>query len=433
MPLYEGDGNLSRWNCVKRIKSEQNLHLYCGRESSYGMIHTNYIMLSYGRKLQKGKRMDLNKSNIKKILGIITFTLVLLSLLMNMGRVLSFLSFLWGILFPFVLGGAIAFILNIPMTAIEKKLFPQNGKIARSLSLVLSLAGVLAVITIVIVVVIPQLGKTFDSISAGMVTFLPQMQKWLEELFRDWDVVEAYIESLEFDWMSWLNGVKDFALSGAGSVVSYTMSATMTVINGIVTFFISFVFSLYLLIQKETLGRQCNKVICALFPQKAVEKISHICSLSHRIFSNFITGQCLEALILGMMFLVSMTIFRMPYALLVGVLIAFTALIPMVGAFIGCVVGAFLILMVNPMQAVFFVILFLVLQQIEGNLIYPHVVGNSVGLPSIWVLFAVTVGGKLMGIAGMLIFIPLMSVIYALFRDWVNQRIKDASFARKKK
>ena len=368
--------------------------------------------------------MDLNKSNIKKILGIITFTLVLLALLMNMGKVQSFLVFLWGILFPFVLGGVIAFILNIPMTAIEKKLFPKGGKSARPLSLVLSILFVFALIAIVIVVVIPQLGKTFDSVSAGMADFLPEMQKWLEGVFRDWDMVEAYIKSLDFDWKSWLNGVKDFALSGAGSVVSYTMSATMTVINGVMTFFIALVFSLYILIQKETLNRQCSKVMRVFLPPKAVEKVCYVCSLSHRIFSKFITGQCLEALILGMMFVVSMTIFRMPYALLVGVLIAFTALIPMVGAFIGCAVGAFLILMVNPMQAVFFVILFLVLQQIEGNLIYPHVVGNSVGLPSIWVLFAVTVGGKLMGIAGMLIFIPLMSVIYALFREWVNQRAR---------
>lgn len=370
--------------------------------------------------------MDLNKNNIKKILGIITFTLVLLALLLNMGAVGAWLAFMWGILFPFVLGGAIAFILNLPMAAIEKKLFSKakNKKAARPVSLVLSILCVFAVIAIVIVVVIPQLGKTFDSISEGMATFLPEAQKWLEELFRDWDMVETYIESLEFDWTGWLEAVKDFALSGAGSVVSYTMSATVKVINGVMTFFIAFVFAIYILMQKETLARQCLKTVRAFFPEQAVEKMCHICVLSHRTFSRFITGQCLEALILGSMFVVSMTIFRLPYALLVGVLIAFTALIPMVGAFIGCVVGAFLILMVNPMQAVFFVILFLVLQQIEGNLIYPHVVGNSVGLPSIWVLFAVTVGGKLMGIVGMLIFIPLMSVLYALFREWVNQRSK---------
>lgn len=366
--------------------------------------------------------MELNKENVKKILCIITFTLVLLSLLMNMGAVKSYLGFLWGILFPFVMGSAIAFILNIPMAAIEQKLFKKPSKAARPLSLVLSILLVFAVLAIVIVVVIPQLGKTFDSISAGMVTFLPQMQKWLEQVFKDWEGIVSYIESMEFDWMGWLKSIKDFALSGAGSVFSYTMSATMMVINGVMTFFIAFVFAIYILIQKETLGRQFMKVFTALLPKKAVDKITYVCTLSHRTFSKFITGQCLEALILGAMFFVSMTVVRLPYALLIGVLIAFTALIPMVGAFIGCGVGAFLILMVDPMKAVFFVALFLVLQQIEGNLIYPHVVGNSVGLPSIWVLFAVTVGGKLMGIVGMLIFIPLTSVVYSLFRDWINKR-----------
>lgn len=390
------------------------------------------------------------------MIGIITFTLVLLALLMNLGAVKSYMMFLWGILFPFIMGAVIAFILNIPMTAIEKKLFRVNGenaavpvetqqaehaenpsgregktkntltkiknKMARPVSMVLSILFVLAIITIVLVVVIPQLGKTIDSVSAGMAEFWPKAQEWLEEIFGDRKEIMDYIDSLEFDWQGWLNQIKDFALSGAGNVISYTMSATMMVINGVMTFFIAFIFSLYVLMQKENLSRQCKKVINAFFSQKVVDKICYICSLSHKTFSRFITGQCLEALILGTMFFISMTIFRLPYALLVGVLIAFTALIPIVGAFIGCFVGAFLILMVNPMQAVFFVILFLVLQQIEGNLIYPHVVGNSVGLPSIWVLFAVTVGGKLFGIAGMLMFIPLMSVLYTLFREWVNKR-----------
>lgn len=252
---------------------------------------------------------------------------------------------------------------------------------------------------------------------------LPKIQKWLEQTFQDQEEIVDYIKNLEFDWQNWLNTIKDFAWSGAGSVLSYTMSATMMVVNGVMTFFIAFIFALYILIQKENLGRQGKKLITAVFPKKVVEKILSVCSLSYKTFSKFITGQCLEALILGMMFFVCMTIFRLPYALLVGVLIAFTALIPIVGAFIGCFVGAILILMVNPMQAVFFVILFLILQQVEGNLIYPHVVGSSVGLPSIWVLFAVTVGGKLMGIAGMLIFIPLVSVLYSLLREWVNHRI----------
>jgi len=368
--------------------------------------------------------MDLNKDNVKKILGIITFTLVLLAVLLNLAAVKTQLAFLWGIVFPFALGGAIAFILNIPMTAIEKQARRTKMKetIIRPISMVLSILFVFAIVAVVLVVVIPQLGKTVDNISKGMASFLPKAQVWLEGVFADNQEILKYIESLEFDWNGFLSQFKDFALSGAGNVISYTMSATMIVINGVVTFFIAFTFALYLLSQKENLGRQCRKVMNAFLSKNAAERICYVCSLSHSTFSKFITGQCLEALILGAMFVVSMTIFRLPYAILVGVLIAFTALIPMVGAFIGCGVGAFLILMVNPMQALIFIIMFQVLQQIEGNLIYPHVVGNSVGLPSIWVLFAVTVGGKLMGIAGMLIFIPLMSVLYTLFREWVNKR-----------
>ncbi len=396
--------------------------------------------------------MDLNKNNVKKILGIIAFTLILLALLMNMGAVKSYVMFLWGILYPFIMGGVIAFILNIPMTVIENKVFHVNSekkedsnsgqedtrdekkkkrlkrikhKMARPVSMILSILFVFAILAVVLVVVIPQLGKTADSISEGMTAFLPKAQAWLEELFGDSEEMISFIESLEFDWKAVLNQFKDFALSGAGNVISYTMSATMMVINGVMTFFIAFIFSLYVLSQKETLGRQCRKVMHAFFSGDAVELVCHVCSLSHKTFSKFITGQCLEALILGAMFVVAMTIFRLPYALLVGVLIAFTALIPMVGAFIGCVVAAFLILMVNPMQALFFIVLFQVLQQIEGNLIYPHVVGNSVGLPSMWVLFAVTVGGKFMGIPGMLIFIPLTSVLYTLFREWVNKRVAE--------
>ena len=156
-----------------------------------------------------------------------------------------------------------------------------------------------------------------------------------------------------------------------------------------------------------------------------MKKVLDVCSLSYRTFANFVTGQCLEAVILGTMFFVSMTLLRFPYAMLIGILIAFTALIPIFGAFIGCVVGTFLSLVVDPMRGLAFIVLFLVLQQVEGNLIYPHVVGNSVGLPSIWVLVAVTVGGSLMGVVGMLIFIPLTSVVYALFRQTVYKKLKE--------
>ena len=215
-----------------------------------------------------------------------------------------------------------------------------------------------------------------------------------------------------------------FFQNGAGNVLNSTMSAIGSIVSGVATFVIAFVFACYVLLQKEKLSVQVRKVMYAFLPEKKVEWCLEVCSLAAKSFSSFLTGQCVEALILGMMFFIAMSIFSMPYALLVGVLIAFTALIPIFGAFIGCIVGAFLILMVAPVKALIFVIMFLVLQQIEGNLIYPKVVGSSVGLPSIWVLAAVTIGGSLMGVVGMLIFIPITSVVYTLFRASVYKKLK---------
>ena len=227
------------------------------------------------------------------------------------------------------------------------------------------------------------------------------------------------------DWAGLAKNLWDFLTTGVGSVVSTTISATMRVFSAVSAGFISLIFALYLLLQKEKLGTQCRKALYALMPEKGADQVVRVCSLSHKVFSSFITGQCVEAVILGAMFFLSMTLLQMPYALLVGCLIAVTALIPIVGAFIGCIVGAFLLLMVSPMQALIFVILFLTLQQVEGNLIYPHVVGSSVGLPSIWVLAAVSIGGSLMGVVGMLVSIPLASVAYTLFREFVYRRLKE--------
>jgi len=194
-------------------------------------------------------------------------------------------------------------------------------------------------------------------------------------------------------------------------------------VSGVSTFVIGLVFSFYILLQKEALARQGRQCLYALLPEAAADETLKVLRLTSKTFSSFLSGQCLEACILGSMFAVSMALFRMPYALLVGVLIALTALIPIVGAFIGCAVGFLLIAITDLWKALAFVVLFLVLQQVEGNLIYPHVVGSSVGLPSIWVLAAVTVGGKLLGILGMLVFIPLCSVLYTLFRRFILNRL----------
>ena len=327
--------------------------------------------------------MNLNRETMRKLMLLIAFTILLLVGVQRLDAVFGALRFLWGIGFPFALGGAIAFILNVPMTALEQWLFSREktaksklkNKLARPFSLVLAIVLVVGVISLVMFVVVPELGTTVASLGASMEAFLPRAQEWLENIFSSNEQIVAWIEGLEMNWEKIVETAWNFFRSGAGSVLSSTMTVARTIISAVTNFFIGFVFACYVLLQKEKLGEQSRKLMQAIFPRKQVDYILHVCSLSHRTFSSFITGQCMEAVILGAMFFVAMSVLRFPYALLVGVLVAFTALIPIFGAFIGCVVGAFLILMVNPAQALGFIVLFQVLQQIEGNLIYPRVVG----------------------------------------------------------
>ena len=371
--------------------------------------------------------MDLNKKNMKNLMVLIVFAVLVLVGVQRIENLAAGFVFLMRIVFPFILGGAMAFILNIPMHFLEGRVFAKakKKKLVRPVSLVLSILFVVAILQIVLVVVIPEIAATFASISKNIEAFLPKLEQWLTEAFPDSEQLELWINSLEFNWDKILQSAVNFLKNGAGNVLSSTVTVAKTVINSLMNFFVGFVFACYILLQKEKLSVQVKKVLYAFLPRHAVEKTLQVAALSYKTFSNFVTGQCLEAVILGTMFFVSMSVLRFPYALLVGVLIAFTALIPIFGAFIGCVLGTFLILVSNPVQAIGFVILFFVLQQVEGNLIYPHVVGGSVGLPSIWVLVAVTVGGSLMGVVGMLIFIPLSSVLYALFKGWVHKRLED--------
>ena len=381
--------------------------------------------------------MNLDRENMKKIMLLITFTVLLLVGVQRFDVVLETLGGVWGIFFPFVLGGAIAFLLNVPMHFLENRLFGEEKdkkwkkKLARPLSLVLSIILVVAVISIVIFVVVPELSATLMSLGKQLEKALPEAQIWLEEIFRDNAQVTEWLDNLEINWDSMIQKALNLLQTGAGNVLSSTVSVAKGIVSAVSTFFIAFVFACYILLQKEKLAEQAKRLMTAVFSRRQAAWIFHICSLSHRTFSSFISGQCLEAVILGTMFFIAMSILRFPYALLVGVLVAFTALIPIFGAFIGCAIGAFLILVVSPVQALAFVALFLLLQQIEGNLIYPHVVGNSVGLPSIWVLVAVTVGGSLMGIIGMLVFIPAVSVLYTLLREWMHYRLKEKETAQK--
>ncbi|MFV0528374.1 MAG: AI-2E family transporter [Lachnospiraceae bacterium] len=376
--------------------------------------------------------MDFNNKLIGKIRQLIVFTVVLIVVLINYKVVFSAFSTLLGILFPFILGGALAFIINVPMQFIEHVLF-TNRKIkdkrwvkrtARPLSLLISFILIIGVLLLVIFVVVPELASSTVNLASQISEQVPKLQTSIEGLFKNNENLSNWFNNLQVDWSNLVEKSVEFLRTGATNILSSTFSIAKSIVSAVVNFFIAVVFACYIVLQKEKLSLQLKKLLYAFLPQRGVGIVLKVSSVSYKTFFNFIRGQCLEALILGLMFFVSMSILQFPYALLIGILITVTALVPILGSFIGCVVGAFLILIVNPLQAVFFIILFLVLQQIEGNLIYPHVVGNSVGLPSIWVLVAVTLGGSLMGIAGILIFIPLVSIIYTLLREYVNNRLK---------
>lgn len=376
--------------------------------------------------------MQLDKENMKKIRWLIAFAILLYLGVQNLHIVISTVRVLLGFLFPFIIGFGIAFILNIPMKFIEHHLFGKAlkqekktaQKLARPVSLVLSICFVICIIVIVMLVVVPELGATFVNIAKKIEENIPVFQKWIDNVFGNNPEVVKWAQSLDIEPGKIIDSVLGVLKNGVNNIVSSTVSITMGLLTTAMNVSIGFVFACYVLLQKEKLLQQIKKVMYAMFPEKPVRYLAHVWNLANRIFSSFITGQCIEAVILGSMFFVSMTILHFPYAMLVGVLISFTALIPLFGGIIGCWVAFFLILMISPVKAVLFLGLFLILQQIEGNLIYPHVVGGSVGLPSIWVLVAVTLGGSLMGIAGMLIFIPTVSVIYTLFREWVYARLE---------
>lgn len=374
--------------------------------------------------------MGYSREKIKQICGLMAFAALLVLAVMYSSAVFAGIRLAVDIAMPFIIGGFIAFVLNIPMKGIEEKIFSKwNGKIAkkckRPISILLSMVVVLLILYLVISMVVPQLTEAVIVLGNKIPIFFRDAIIWLQSLTVNYPELEeqlAVLYTLEINWEAIVDSSVNFLKNGVGNMLTSTMTVASSIIGGVVNLVIAFIFALYLLSQKEKIGNQGKRIIKAYCSEKWAARILKVLSLLHKNFSSFIAGQCVEAVILGTMFVIAMSIFKMPYAVMVGVLIAFTALIPVVGAFIGCAVGVFLIMIENPIMAVWFFVLFMVLQQIEGNLIYPRVVGNSVGLPSVWVLMAVTMGGSLFGVAGMLFFIPLAATGYALLRENVNAR-----------
>jgi len=377
--------------------------------------------------------MELNKSNMKKIMILITFSVLLLALFQHFDSVQGIFNLIIDVSMPFVIGLCIAFIINVLMNGIENKLFePFNrkkkktwNKIKRPASLLLSLVIIAGLIAFLILLLIPEIKNTSAIIAKDFPDYLKRLQLWLTNIMERYNLSTQRLRALEINWDKAQDVVTKFAKSGGSTLFNTTLGITTSIVKGAFNFILGLVFSIYVLLQKEKLGSQCKKVMYAYLPRNKADSFLGVCSLSHKTFSSFVSGQCLEAIIIGTLCFIGMLIFRMPYAPLISTLVGFTALIPVFGAFLGTGVGAFLILMVDPMKAVWFIVFILVLQQLEGDLIYPKVVGKSVGLPGIWVLVAVTIGGSLWGVMGMLLSVPLASIIYSLLRSSTYLRLKE--------
>ncbi len=381
---------------------------------------------------------EFNRKNLLRLFLVVTGCIFVYWLLHDTERVKGFFNVVSNLAAPFVLGGVLAFVLNVPMRAIENNILKRvrNNTFKRVLSVILTFLALLLIIAMVFWLLIPQIIETVQSMIPSLSDFFTRAQKAVTTFLSDNPQMMEWLKNnTDFENIKWDSLAKD-ALSIFGNSVSTILggavSALSSIFAGVFDGVIAIVFSVYCLFQKETLARQGRKLLYAFTKEETADKIIRVLRLTNSTFSNFLSGQCVEVCILGALFAVCMAIFRMPYIPLISVVIAVTAFIPIVGAWVGCVLGTFLILVVNPMLAVWFVVMFVIIQQVENNMIYPRVVGTSVGLSGMWVLLAVTVGGELMGVVGMFLMIPVASVIYTLVRELTNKKLAVIGVAAEK-
>lgn len=341
--------------------------------------------------------------------------------------VIGFLGKAAGAATPLIIGGMIAYVVNILMVRYEGWFFPKSTKKAvkslrRPISMVGAYLSVIAVIVLVVWLIVPQLSACIQVIISGLPRVFSDAVAFLDQFGLLPDNISDTLRAI--DWRSRIDQIVEFVTSGMGSVVDVVVTTVTSVFSGIVTALLSLIFSIYLLSSKEALARNLRRVLRQVIPQKFRSALRYFVQVLDNSFHHFIVGQCTEAVILGALCTVGMLILRLPYATMIGALVAFTALIPVAGSYIGAIVGAFMILTVAPIKALVFLIFLLILQQLEGNIIYPKVVGDSIGLPGIWVLAAVTVGGGIAGVAGMLFGVPLCAAIYRIIREYIEKKEK---------
>ncbi len=373
--------------------------------------------------------MEKKNVEMKRWLILIIVILIGYWIANNLSVLGDFFKLIGNILSPFILGGCLAFILNIPMSFFEKKLSKiktrkgkkiKNRKVLRIMSILFAILVIVFVLIFIVTLIVPELINIGKMLIDNIPFYAEEISRLIEQYGEKIPDINNMIQEANID----IEGIKDQIINQISGLLTSSISIIGNIVSAIVNFFIGIVFAIYLLMDKEKLQNQAKKILYAYLRKERADKIVKIGSVSNSTFRSFFTVQCLEATILGILCMIGMLILKIPYAVSIGILVGVTALVPIVGAFIGVLIGAILILSVNPIKVITFIVFFLILQQVEGNLIYPRVVGNSVGLPGMWVLVAVTVGGSLGGILGMLIGVPIASIVYTLLKEDVNLKLE---------
>ena len=365
-----------------------------------------------------------DKIKIRKItkwlIGVVTACILIYLAIRHLDRIAMGISWLINIMFPLLLGVIMAFILNVPMRPIEKHLHLKHKKAKRPLAIFLSLLLISGIFTGVAFLVIPEIVDAVRLVAQIILSGINQATFLEENVNFSTFPLGEYLEHI--DWVQLKINLEDWTISQRDVLLKRAAGTVNSITAGFINFFIGLVFSIYTLANKEKLKIQIRRLIHAWLPEKTGISLIHIVSVCNVSFRNFIAGQAAEAVILGTLCTIGMLVLRLPYAPMVGALVGVTALIPIVGAYIGAIAGAFLILTVSPLKAFVFIIFLIILQQLEGNLIYPRVVGSRVNLPAMWVLAAVTVGGNLSGPVGMLLGVPAASAVYELLKEATAKR-----------
>lgn len=377
--------------------------------------------------------MELDKDNVRKILFIVIVSILVFLGIQNFNIILNLIKASMSLLRPFIIGICIAFTFNVLLKLLEEKIFsPLNRtnnmiwlKCRRGISILLTYTIVTGILFILFFLIVPELKNSFGILISNVNTYAEVFQGWTDKMLTTLNISPDIAANIRIDWNKIFDVVGTFLTSLSNNFINKTMDLTSAIISGIFSLVLGIAFSIYMLIQKERLCAQAKKICLAYLSRKRAEYLIYVGKFSNKIFSRFVLGQFTEAVIMGCLCFIGMNIFSMPYSSLIATVVGFTTLIPLVGAFLGTAVGVFVLLMIKPITAFWFVVFIIVLQQIENNVIYPRVVGNSIGLPGIWVLLAVLVGGKLFGVMGMLVGIPFSSILYCLFKAAVAKRLKN--------